>query len=527
MDTNNKNCKSTMGFSNELFNLSEAERLVKTNNLNSDPSTTNLCTQLHQLGFRSYGDEIRFIRDHVVYRLSVKELFLWLHDYLFDSFPSSHFFKEYKKPCLNHLSYLRPIDPEIDGWELKDTLDTHYTMYHNGVCITTASGARLMPYSSLTNSWVRAENILPRDYKPGISKLKEKYYQESDFYRFMKMVCTDPVNREFDAELMFCLRMSLAHLTHSHHNVHDIAATYFFEHSNVKEDGRTGKSTTMEAVCHMLTEKQFVVLNGKNYQPDNRFYFANVNDNTRLLFIDDAHDTENLMRTVFNALSSGYRPEKKNVNPDSYGLKIKTGITTNFPPTAQGGSHRDRRIDIPFKKFFSASHTPEHEFKSGSFKHSRLYDDWDDAEWDLFDSFMHSSLMQFFQKGFNRAKVCRYSGLSLTHKQIMLSKIDASIKEYLDNKYGASIRAKAEFQIDYHVDKLISPQFQTRGFNKQVSKWLGFYDYSHTSKQIRKEGKTMKVYQAIPDASQSHSRCFVPMCGATQTDKPNAKKCAS
>jgi len=150
-------------------------------------------------------------------------------------------------------------------------------------------------------------------------------------------------------------------------------------------DGRSGKSLHCKALRQLMNAnpdngKQCVVIDGKGFDPDNRFRYEDLHLSTRLFVIDDVRKGLPI-DLFFNAIVDGVIRERKGER-DKLKVWCKVILTLNYTISIRGGSARDRVVEFEFADFYSVNKTPEMVHGCWFFR------DWDATEWCRFDNFM-------------------------------------------------------------------------------------------------------------------------------------------
>ena len=99
---------------------------------------------------------------------------------------------------------------------------------------------------------------------------------------------------------------------------------------------------------------------------------------------------------LFSLITEGITLEKKNKDaikvPFSRSPKIV--ITTNCAIRGSGNSFERRKWELEFKQFYRRDNTPVEVFGH------RLFDDWDESEYAMFDNYMLNNIKGFLNTGF-------------------------------------------------------------------------------------------------------------------------------
>lgn len=158
-------------------------------------------------------------------------------------------------------------------------------------------------------------------------------------------------------------------------------------------NGGTGKGIFLKSIGQIVN---VVTQNGKNLDlSNNRFAYQNVSVNTDILFLDDVKkgfSFEQLFTIATNDMTVEYKNKPSFTIP--FELSPRIIITTNYNIGGTSSSHKRRKFTIFFNNYFSDIHTPFQEFRQLFFTK-----DWDEIEWNKFDTFMMNCVRLFLKEG--------------------------------------------------------------------------------------------------------------------------------
>ncbi len=154
--------------------------------------------------------------------------------------------------------------------------------------------------------------------------------------------------------------------------------------------------------------------------------------------------------------------EKK--GQDSFTIPFKKSpkilISTNYTIKGSGGNSEERRkFVVEFHNYYDREMKPDKEFGH------RLFDDWSNEEWNLFDNFMAGCAQLFLQEG-----LIEYEHVNLAVKEL----IGNTSEEFVE--FAESLKLDKEYEL-----KELLKQFKTvyDGYNKlsqhAFNKWLRTY----------------------------------------------------
>ncbi|MEL6628522.1 MAG: hypothetical protein AAFQ92_23570 [Bacteroidota bacterium] len=291
------------------------------------------------------------------------------------------------------------------------TRDAGYFYYRNGFVEVKKDGYKFHEYSELEGV-IWGNQILNRDFE----EVPAKVYENTNFAKFVKNIANYWEVRFYDKEknpnpdhdryLLF--KAIIGNALHSYFD--GKLKAVIFTDSRVSDDasGRTGKTLIMKAAGHMLnTNKQattYVELNGKDFDPNDRFKYQQLAIDTRLVHINDVKAGFDF-ETLFNDITEGIMCQKKNETP--FLVPAKIYLTTNKIIHLPGDSAKDRSTEFEMADYYCAANGPDQEFDEWFFT------DWDKEDWNAFDNFMISCLQIYLQKGLQTAE-----GINLMERKL-------------------------------------------------------------------------------------------------------------
>lgn len=155
--------------------------------------------------------------------------------------------------------------------------------------------------------------------------------------------------------------------------------------------GRTGKTIWSLAAGQF---QHYCMVNGKKYKfYEDDYMLSDANRQTSLVIFDDCYN-KLPFEPFFNNTQYGFTVNAK--HQKQFKKKMKSIFNTNFGLNkGDGGDSYDGRLyEIGFSNYFSKDYTPLDHFGN------RLFDDWDDTQWDLFVSLCAQCMQLFMKFGF-------------------------------------------------------------------------------------------------------------------------------
>lgn len=290
------------------------------------------------------------------------------------------------------------VDMEATDTDLKvveDTQDTAFYFYKNGfVEVSRTGGIQLRPYAELPG-YVWKDQIIPRNFK----KMKPAEYESGVYYQFACNVANNwakPDGKRNDPDRFAAFCSITGYCLHRFFKTKLKTPIFLDARQSDVPDGRSGKSLHTKGLRMMLNAdpesgRQCVIIDGKEFNPDNRFKYSDLHTSTRLFVIDDVKRGIPI-EMFFNAVVDGFVQEIKGVAANRR-IWCKLILTLNYTVKIEGGSARDRVVEFEFADYYSSTKTPEMEFGHWFFR------DWDNDEWAKFDNYMIGCLYDYLLGG--------------------------------------------------------------------------------------------------------------------------------
>lgn len=292
----------------------------------------------------------------------IKDLILKSHDRLFNN---------------GLLEFL----PRGDYNLLKDTIDTAYFPFLNGVVKITKDGVSLMTYHEVSRVVWKSQII---DFE---IKIDPDITQKTiEYFKFLECVCNDDEDK---------LNYAVTLIGYLLHKYKDPAKPYCVilaeENDNENKGGGTGKGIFLTALSKLVNTER---VDGKNFKLDKNFAFQRVGLDTKLIAIEDTRKNVDF-EGFYSIITEGITVEKKNKDElfIPYRDSPKIVFTTNYTIINSGAHARRRQKTFEFSPYFGAEKTPVHVFGHN------LFDDWAQLEWNLFYNLMFHCCKDYLDVG--------------------------------------------------------------------------------------------------------------------------------
>lgn len=264
---------------------------------------------------------------------------------------------------------------------LRDSAKEMFFPFQNCIVRVSQDGITTLNYSELSEQCLWAEQIIQFDFQ-----LIKEEKQGSQFEEFVLNIAgkTPKKNNTF--------RSAIGFLLHNYSAPSQRMAVIAFDGSitDLKTPmGGSGKGILAQALGKM---RRLATIDGKKFDPSDRFCFQNINETTQIVYIDDVKNDFDISR--FNSiLTEGYAVERKQLNElriDPY-YGPKTYITSNTIIKGEGTTYERRQFILEFSDFYPK--LLKQKLDPIVHTHGSVFFDnqaWDDNEWQRFFNFMLS-----------------------------------------------------------------------------------------------------------------------------------------
>lgn len=350
---------------------------------------------LRRLGFYRHEDGYVQITENIVEQVDVPDILRIVTDYIekegdykfiyksveynFSWEELAHFWREQRASS----SMYNQVTASLIHWQpnlLKDTQDSSFIPYSNGVVMVDAKSIKVVPYKNIKEQ-IWKERILPRSFLYS----KKQGMFEQFFINVMgrgkglrQKLASVPYKRGlwyFGYILQGTKRQSTARAW----LLYDIMAG---------NNGRTGKTIIGNAVGKI---RSVTIIDGKTLDLKNRFAFQTVSASTEVVFIDDPSKYTSLA-PLFNMITGQATFDMKGTKPIVREFKFL--IASNWILEAEGRSEAGRQF---------VSQLDDHYAKTNSLtpivdEHGKeFFTDWNTKDWSEFDSFCMRALQNHFR----------------------------------------------------------------------------------------------------------------------------------
>lgn len=373
------------------------------------------------------------------------------------------------------LGFIDTLDPKIK----RGTQDKSFLFFKNGYVSISPNKISFCGYSDLKDEYVWQENVIDKNIDLNSVDFEKI---NSEFNSFLMNVCGK------DVERYHALRTGIGYMLHDYKDKSLAKAVVLCDEeiptTNEAANGGTGKSIIGESLKYL---RNTVIVDGKNVKTDSQFVFQQVDLDTFSVVVDDARKDFDF-ESLFNAISSDLTVEKKHRAPFTIPFEQapKFLITTNGTIHGSGNSYERRKFEVELSSHYNKNFTPMDDFNH------RLFDDWNDEEWNLFYCSMISYVQAYLKSG-----LVTYNQKNLFVRKI----IDATSRDFFD-----FMEENAELDKEYDraamFDKFKSEYADFTNLRTNTfTKWLKIYadNYGWEFQSRKSNSKTyIRFGQAIP-----------------------------
>jgi SOS response regulatory protein OraA/RecX len=288
----------------------------------------------------------------------------------------------------NYLSFIKSAEIKLR----EDTQEECFIYYQNCAVRVTKDTSEQIDYLNL-EGYVWKNQIIDRDYNP-------LDHHKSVFREFIWLISGKDQNK------YNTFKSVIGYLLHSYKTSANNKAVIFNDETiSENPNGGSGKGLFWNALSKM---KKVSMIDGKTFEFTKSFPYQTVSTDCQILVFDDVKKNFNF-ESLFSIITEGITLEYK--GQDAIKIPIakspKILITTNYTVGGVGGSFERRKFEVEFSSYFGAQNTPLDHFGH------LLFDEWNEDEWAMFDSYMVNCLHYYLTNGlvenaFNNLEVRKF-----------------------------------------------------------------------------------------------------------------------
>lgn len=369
----------------------------------------------------------------------------------------------------NSLLYRLNVEPDLTIQN--HTRDKAFFYYKNCFVEVTADGVEIKPYSMLTGK-IWKDQILDRNFK------KVDDYEACTFARFVSNISNNWETRWYDgaqnpdrSPLRYRqFKQIIGSCLHSYAEGKMRAIVFTDSRTDDEASGRTGKTLIMKAMGEMLNAhryaKTYAEVNGKDFDPRDRFKWQELSVDTRLVHLNDV-EVNFQFDTLFNDITEGIKVQKKNETP--FVVRAKLVLSTNRTIRLNGDSAQDRSLEFEMADYYAADYGPDREMGEWFFR------DWDNATYNQFDNFMIHCCQLYLQNGIEEPQTINLE------KRKMKEETSPEFVDWMDEKYLQLAREEENLVTLRSDFESKNPDFEKHKWftQRMFNKWAKLYAKYH------------------------------------------------
>jgi hypothetical protein len=354
----------------------------------------------------------------------------------------------------------------------RDTKDSSYFFFKNGVVCVGADGIALKNYSDINKVIWKSQVI---DFNVSLDPTVDESLCE--FSKFLHLVSGKDEERYEYAQTL------IGYILHKYkHASRPYAIILAEETEDETKGGGTGKGIFVKAISYLTKTDR---VDGKNFNIGKNFAFQRVGLDTRVVAIEDVRKNVDF-EGFYSIITEGMTVEKKNKDElfISYADSPKILFTTNYTITTVGEHSKRRQRVFEFSPYFSSTYTPVDEFGH------QLFDEWDEDEWNRFYNFMFICQQKYLKHGLKAVS----SGIKMKRKHIRLS-FGEEFLEYFDmitseqEQWMLSTEAYHAFLLQSNFEK---KDYSHKRWKKGISQASEMLGYKMDTRKNRQAGNVME-----------------------------------
>lgn len=370
---------------------------------------------------------------------------------------------------------------------LRDSQDTAYLFYQNGVVEVSKDSKKLEPYDKY-KLHVWEDQVIKRNYI-------ESDHHESEYRTFIWLISggfslpKTPTVKEQSLYDNAVARYNtfqtvIGYLLHSYNNGCDNKAIILNDEKvSDNPNGRSGKGLFWNAIKRL---KKVQSLNGKAFKFNDPFPYQSVKTDCQVLVWDDVRrnfDFEELFSVITEGIEITYKGKDTIKLPIEDSPKIL--ITTNYVIKGEGGSHDARKFEVELSTFFNDKYTPLNYFGH------KLFDSWDEKEWARFDCYMIECLKKYLTTG-----LTTYESISLPLKKLKVE-IGAELFGCIEQVTKGEWRSCDDFYLFYSSTVKKFTEKTKTAVTQCIKRYCEFHDYGY--ELVTGAERKFKITEKKPD----------------------------
>ncbi len=350
----------------------------------------------------------------------------------------------------------------------RDSKNTVYLYYKNGVLEVTKSSCKMIKYTDL-DGCIWEQSLVNRDY------VENK--ESGEFEKFFMNINNNDLDR-YNKMLT-----SFGYLISRFKDAANGRAIIYNDEDLENQQGGAGKGIILRAVGKIRR----VQSPDMRERVQNQFIFQNLNPESDIIHLEDVAEDFKFEK-IFNVITGDFEMESKGTNRISIPFEIspKIAISTNYAIKGVGNSVNRRKAEYELFKHYNPGFTPADEFGH------RLFDDWTPEEWNKFDSWVIKAVQHFLNVGLLEGE-----NKVTAIKKVMLETSETFIN--FMNEWSETMELKKPYpKHKFYSDYLEATDDDTKLSTKiMVNKWRKKWGIFKGLKYFEKQKEVNKINQHV------------------------------
>lgn len=420
------------------------------------------------------------IEDGIVRDISKKEFSDIVVDYL-DALGADNIYDIYAKNSSMRTGTYVDLIPLIDINFIKDTEDYCYIFFKNEtVCINKDDVITVDRLKMDGMIW--QDQVIDRQFE----QITIDY--TCDFKEFLKNV--SKYDGELDLGLYDRLRSMIGYLIHTYKDPKKaVAIVINDDNEEDTQSGGRGKSLVVQSIGKI---RKLVTVDGMKFDPQDKFCYQSLNLDTQVLLIDDAKKRFPFA-DLKSVITADLQIEKKGKDAIIVPFKEspKLVLTTNYSIPSREPAIVRRKEEVVLGDHYGIHRSPEDDFEN------RLFDGWDEEEYNKFDNFMIECVQFYLKNGI----VGQGSSEALDRKKLR----DATSSEFLEFISIQKIEGRVDKKQLYNDFIAYNPHGTKFLLQNTFTKWCREY-FHYRGLEFEEKAINGVYYFIIGDDHQAESQ---------------------
>lgn len=448
---------------------------------------------LFKMGYRIYRGELVLIKNwllcHITDQFSFNALLLYIGDQeeVYNAY--SRHIDKYGKLTINRLRENAQIS---DEQVLRSSRSESFKFYSNSYVSITSDGFVELKYEDIADKYVVEREKLDREFK----FVTKEVFKQSMYYKYLSLALGEGsgILEGVDkyGKIPDSVFKSIGYLTHDY--IDDSMSAIFMateKCENPDSGGGSGKNIFFNILNNVTSVH---VINGRQVELDKNLLQAFNGE--RVLVISDVHKDFDV--SFFKDFSSGAASLKK-LYKDVVVLKRnmmpKPVILTNFSYKKAPGLER-RIIDLEFNEYFSRLKGGVKKEFGCMFPSFDSKGDWDELEWNCFDSIIVFCIEEFLKAGELDGTILSEGGWRKQYHQTyshILEFIEGGISGWLDTEHVDGDVFKKQYEVYCHENNINKRyEYSWTKMNTALSEYCIKYDIEFDANAVFSEAGIKK-----------------------------------